>query len=406
MFSDARVFFAEIRQPQWHETVAARVSFSLLLLVLLAIPTFLLLISDTILFLYYCLYPLTAIVSLYLRYRGYDYYASLTMTLSVYGVVLWMSWLIGLSQVGELELWIIALLPLVLFDAKSRFTAGFLAILPVGFSISLDFLPESHSPLLPAERDFIAQMLKISIAAGAFSCIYYLHRQYVAIERTRTLENEFYSHTLNSIPMPIIIKDAITLDYVFYNNAAAMTFDLKPDLRHSNHTTFSESCAAAISRLDHEVLRGVTYHIEPDENLVHQTGLTWHFRTYRIPLELKSNGRRLLVTVSEDLRGVNLLLRRAAETQQLLGQIVQLSSPLLVRYDRASQKIRTIETEFLADQGAQAEILAYLDFFFSRTPISSAGQHTFRLGERHYLLFYGPKAAPSDLQGMVIALPN
>lgn len=401
MQSDARVLLAEIREPQWHETVAARVSFSLALLVFLAIPTFVLLVNDTSLLLYYSLYPVLVAFSLYLRYRRYDYWASLTMTLSVYGVVSWLAWLTGLSRVSELELWIVALLPLVLFDSSSRLTTGFLAVLPVGFSFSLGFLPPLHSPLLPAERDFIAQMLKISVAMGAFSCVYYLRRQYIAANEKRSLENEFYSHTLNSIPMPIIIKDAITLDYVFYNDAAAMTFDLRPGLRHSNQTTFSESCAAAVSRLDYEVLRSVTYHIEPDENLVHSTGLTWHFRTYRIPLELKSNGRRLLVTVSEDLRAVNLLLRRAEETQKLLNQVMELSAPLLVRYDHRQRKVHTVEAG--SPPSGHAELGAYLEFFFSRNPISTTGQHLFQLGAQRYLLFYGQGGA-GGVEGMVIAL--
>lgn len=401
MHSDARVFLAGVREPQWHETVAARVSFSLALLIFLAIPTFLLLVNDTSLLLYYSLYPVLVVFSLYLRYRRYDYWASLIMTLGVYGVVSWLAWLTGLSRVSELELWIVALLPLVLFDNSSRLTTGLLAVLPVGFSFSLGFLPESHSPLLPAERDFIAQMLKISVAMGAFSCVYYLRRQYIAADEKRSLENEFYSHTLNSIPMPIIIKDAITLDYVFYNDAAAMTFDLRPGLRHSNQTTFSESCAATVSRLDYEVLRSITYHIEPDENLVHSTGLTWHFRTYRIPLELKGNGRRLLVTVSEDLRAVNLLLRRAEETQKLLNQVMELSAPLLVRYDHLQRKVHTVEAG--SPSSGHGELGAYLEFFFSRNPISTTGQHIFQLGAQRYLLFYG-QGGSGDVEGMVIAL--
>ncbi|MFZ5628064.1 MAG: hypothetical protein ACOY5B_02975 [Spirochaetota bacterium] len=402
MPSDARIFLSEIRSPQWFETVPARVSFSLLLLVFLAIPTFLLLVHDARLLLYYSVYPVAALFSVQLRYKGRDYLSSLVMVLSVYGVVLWMCWLIGFSQVNELKLWIIALLPWVMFSEKQRITLGILSVMPVAFSLTLRFLPEVPSPLFPAEREFVAQMLKISVAMGAFSCVYYLRQQFTTAEKKRVLENEFYSNTLNNIPLPIIIKDGITLDYVFYNSAAALTFDLKPGYRHSNQTTFSEACAASISRIDHDVLRSVTYHIESDENLVHQTGLTWHFRTYRIPLELRSSGRRLLITISEDLRAINVLLRKAEETHATLTKLESLVSPLLIRYDRRAQKVHALHS---SAQAAHSDILAYLEFFFSRSPAQAAGgQHSFQLGNQRYLVCYGPVPHQEDMHGVVMAL--
>ncbi len=402
MPSDARIFLSEIRPQHWFETVPARVSFSLLLLVFLAVPTFLLLVNDARLLLYYSVYPVTALFSVYLRYKGRDYLSSLVMVLSVYGVVLWMCWLIGFTQVNELKLWIIALLPWVMFGEKYRLSMAVLSLLPVAFSLTLRYLPAAPSPLLPAEREFVAEMLKISVAMGAFSCVYYLRQQFTTAEKKRLLENEFYSNTLNSIPLPIIIKDGITLDYVFYNSAAALTFDLKPGYRHSNQTTFSENCAAALSRLDQDVLRSVTYHIEPDENLVHQTGLTWHFRTYRIPLELRSTGRRLLITVSEDLRAINVLLRKAEETHATLASLVSLLSPYLIRYDRRTQKVSVAQS---GTPDVPSDILTYLEFFFARNPAQSGGgQHTFQLGTQRYLLFYGYVPRQEDLHGVVIAL--
>jgi hypothetical protein len=404
MPSDARIFLSEIRSPQWFETVPARVSFSLLLLVFLAIPTFLLLVHDARLLFYYLVYPVAAVFSIYLRYKGRDYLGSLVLVLSVYGVVLWMCWIIGFSQINELELWIIALLPWVMFPEQQRITLGILSLIPVAFSLALRFLPEIPSPLFPAEREFVAQMLKISVAMGAFSCVYYLRQQFTAVEKKRVLENEFYSNTLNNIPLPIIIKDGITLDYVFHNSAAALTFDLKPGYRHSNQTTFSEACAAAVSRLDHDVLRSVTYHIESDENLVHQTGLTWHFRTYRIPLELRSSGRRLLITVSEDLRAIHVLLRKAEETRANLTRLESLVSPLLIRYDRRGQKAHALQSNA---QQVPSDILAYLEFFFSRTPAqTTGGQHSFQLGNQRYLICYGPVPRQEDLHGVVIALAS
>ncbi|HNA78983.1 MAG TPA: hypothetical protein PKM44_04290 [Turneriella sp.] len=402
MPSDARIFLSEIRPQHWFETVPARVSFSLLLLVFLAIPTFLLLVNDARLLLYYSIYPLTALFSVYLRYKGREYLSSLVMVLSVYGVVLWMCWLIGFAQVNELKLWIIALLPWVMFGESHRLSLAVLSLVPVTFSLTLRFLPEIHSPLFPAEREFVAQMLKISVGMGAFSCVYYLRQQFTTAEKKRILENEFYSNTLNNIPLPIIIKDGITLDYIFYNSAAALTFDLKPGYRHSNQTTFSETCAAAVSRIDHDVLRSVTYHIESDENLVHQTGLTWHFRTYRIPLELRSSGRRLLITVSEDLRAINILLRKAEETHSTLASIVSLVSPLLIRFDRRGQKVHTVQS---GTGDLPSDILAYLEFFFSRNQAqATGGQHSFELGNQRFLLCYGPVPRQEDLHGVVIAL--
>jgi len=402
MHTDARVFLSGARPEQWFETVPARVSLWLLSLVFLAIPTFLLLVNESWLLLYYAIYPVVTIFSLYLRYRGKEYLSSLVMVFSVYGVVLWLCWLIGFPQVHGLQLWIIALLPWVLFADQYRLSMAILSLLPVIFSLVMNYLPELPSPLFPAERGFVSHMLDLSVALGALSCVYYLRQQATTAEQQRLLENEFYSNTLNSIPLPIIIKDGITLDYILYNRAAAMTFDLKPDCPHSNQTTFSEACAAAVSRIDQEVLRSVTYHIEPDENLVHQTGLTWHFRTYRIPLELRSSGRRLLITVSEDLRAINVLLRKAEQTNATLSSITSLLSPLLLRYDRREQKVQTLLSQM---EGVQTDIVAYLEFFFARKPVPlSAGQHSFQLGNQRYLLCYGPVPQQEDLHGVVIAL--
>jgi hypothetical protein len=403
MSQDARIFLSEIRPQQWFETVPARVSFSQLLLVFLAIPTFLLLVHDSRLLLYYAIYPVTTLFSLYLRYRGKEYLSSLVMICSVYGVVLWLCWLIGFSQVHELQLWIIALLPWVIFSDKYRLTIVILSLLPVIFSLLMKYLPELSSPLFPAERGFVSQMLDFSVALGALSCVYYLRQQATTNEQKRLLENEFYANTLNSIPLPIIIKDGITLDYILYNRAAAMTFDLKPDCRHSNQTTFSEACAAAVSRLDHEAMRSVSYHIEPDENLVHQTGLTWHFRTYRIPLELKS-GRRLLITVSEDLRAIDLMLRRAEQAHTTLTAIISLLSPMLLRYERKSMKVNVAESN---PGEIPSDILAYLEFFFSRNqPQTAGGQHTFQLGGQRFLLCYGPIPRQEDLHAIIIKLQS
>lgn len=402
MASGARNFLSAIRPARWFETVPAKVSLSLLLLVTLAIPAFLLLVQEARLLLYYAGYPVAALFSFYLRYRGREHLSSVIMILSVYGVVFWMCWLIGFAQVNELKLWILALLPWVMFSEQQRISVTLLSLIPVALSLSLRFLPEIPSPLYPAEREFVAEMLKISVAVGAFSCVFYLRQQHTTTERKRVLENEFYSNMLNSIPLPIVIKDAITLDYVFFNSAAELTFDLQAGQRHSNQTTFTEACASAVSRLDHDVLRSVTYHVEPDESLVHQTGLTWHFRTYRIPLELRSSGRRLLMTLNEDLKAVNTILRRAEEAQRTLSGIMTLCSPLLVRYDGEKQKLFILAAPAGLPTG---EINAYLEFFFSRgLALPAAGQHSFQLGGTRYIVFYGQLAQDSDLHGMVLAL--
>lgn len=406
--SGANLFLRSRLVPQWFDSMQAKVGFSLLLLVFLAIPAFLLMVQNRYLLLYYFIYPVSASAGLYLHARGRTYLGSLVLVLSVYGVVVWMASLIGYARVTQLNWWIIALLPWVMFTERQRLGLYATSALPVLFSFAIPYLPPTESPLLPAEQDFIKQILRVSVALGAFSCIYYLRRFYLDSERLRVLENEFYSNTLNAIPLPIIIKDGITLDYIFFNQAAQLTYDLKPHSPNSNTTTFSESCAAAVSRLDQEVLRSVTYHIEPDENLVHQTGLHWHFRTYRIPLELSSSGRRLLITVSEDLRALNLVMRKAQENKELIAQVFHLLSPLFIHFASGIEKVTIANPaeQLSAWEGVEKELLAYLEFYLPRNPIPEGKHsltHRFSVSGKDYDLYYGRLPQARDVFGIVVA---
>jgi len=394
--------------PQWFESMQAKVGLSLLLLVFLAIPAFLLMVQNRYLLLYYLVYPVAASAGLYLHARGRTYSGSLVLVLSVYGVVVWMASLVGYARVTELNWWIIALLPWVMFTERQRFGLYATSALPVLFSFAIPYLPQTASPLLPAEQDFIKQILRVSVALGAFSCIYYVRRFYLDSERLRVLENEFYSNTLNAIPLPIIIKDGITLDYIFFNQAAQLTYDLKPRSPNSNTTTFSESCAAAVSRLDQEVLRSVTYHIEPDENLVHQTGLHWHFRTYRIPLELSSSGRRLLITVSEDLRALNLVMRKAQENKELIAQVFHLLSPLFIHFASGIEKVTIANPaeQLSAWEGIEKELLAYLEFYLPRNPVPEGKHslaHRFSVSGHEFDLYYSRLPQARDIFGIIVA---
>jgi hypothetical protein len=405
--SGANVFLRRRQTASWLDNPQAKVGFSLLLLVFLAIPAFLLMVQNKYLAIYYLVYPASASLGLYLRYRGKEYLGSIITVLSVYAVVVWMAVLVGFSQVERLNWWIIALLPWVMFTDKQRVGLWLTSALPLVFSFFLPLLQSPETPLLPAEQEFIRQILRISVALGAFSCIYFLRRHHFDSERLRVLENEFYSNTLNAIPLPIIIKDGITLDYIFFNQAAQLTYDLNPKTQNSNTTTFSESCAATVSRLDQEVLRSVTYHIEPDENLVHQTGLHWHFRTYRIPLELKSSGRRLLVTVSEDLRALNLVMRKAQENKEMIGQVFHLLSPLFIHFASGIEKVTIANpAEWLVQwEGLELEIIGYLEYYLPRHPVASdapVGAHRFPLAGRRFDLYCGQLPHSKDLFGLVI----
>lgn len=403
----ANLFLQRRHAPSWLDSIQAKVGFSLLLLVFLTIPAFLLMVQNRYLLWYYLIYPISASLGLYLLSRGKQYIASLIIVLSVYGVVVWLFSLIGFTPVVHLKWWIIALLPWVMFNEKQQAGLWFTSALPVAFSFVAPFLQSGGSVLLPAEQDFIRQILRISVALGAFICIYFLRQHYYASERLRVQENEFYSNTLNAIPLPIIIKDGITLDYVFFNQAAQLTYDLNPKVKNNNTTTFSESCATTVSRLDQEVLRSVTYHIEPDENLVHQTGLHWHFRTYRIPLELTSSGRRLLVTISEDLRALNLVMRKAQENKEMIGQVFHLLSPLFFHFALGIEKV-TIATpaEWLKPwQGLELEIISYLEYHLPRHPMGTddrAAPHRFPLAGRTFDLYYGALPQSGDIFGLVI----
>lgn len=401
-----RFLLAKRSAGQWTDAIQVKVGISLLLLVILAVPTFLLLLQNSALLLYYSFYPALTGLGLYLRYRGYEYLSSATIVLSVYAVVTGLAWLAGFDRVSLLSWWIIALLPWVMFSQKQRAGLAIMTILPVAFSFTVPYLPHYESPLLPAEREFVLQILRISVALGAFSCIYFLREKLHESEKLRVLENEFYHDSLHAIPLPIIIKDGITLDYIFFNQAAQLTYDLTPGAPNSNATTFSPSCAASVSRLDQEVLRSVTYHIEADENLVHQTGLHWHFRTYRIPLELKSSGRRLLINVSEDLRAIDHVLRKAQKSGELLDHVYQLISPVLFRLDIPTEKISFVYPESLSAPAPQlsAELENYLQYYLSRNhgmAATAPGYHNFTLGNRSFDLFFGYLNAGNTLTGVL-----
>ncbi len=401
-----RFLLSKRAERQWTDAIEVKVGFSLLLLVILAIPTFLLLVQNSILILYYLIYPPVPAFGLYLRYRGYAYLSSFLIVLSVYTVVSWMAWLAGFDRVSLLSWWIIALLPWVMFSQKQRAGLAILTILPLAFSFIVPYLPYYESPLLPAERDFILQILRISVGLIAFSCVYFLREKLHESERLRVLENEFYHDSLHAIPLPIIIKDGITLDFIFFNQAAQLTYDLKPGIANSNATTFSPSCAAAVSKLDQEVLRSVTYHIEADENLVHQTGLHWHFRTYRIPLELRSSRRRLLINVSEDLRAIDHVLRKAQKNGEILDHVYHLISPVLFRLDIPTEKITFVQPETLSNPALQlsAELENYLQYYLSRNHNHAAaapGYHNFTLGNRSFDLFFAYLNTGSALMGVL-----
>ena len=403
----ANLFLQRRHAPSWLDSIQAKVGFSLFLLVFLAIPAFLLMVQNKYLVLYYLIHPAIVSFGIYLLYRGKQYIGSLVIVLSVYAVFVWMASLVGFSQLTPLNWWIIALLPWVMFTEKQRAGLWFTTALPVVFSFALPYMPAGDSRLLPAEQDFIRQILRISVALGAFCCIYFLRSLYYQSERLRLQENEFYSNTLNAIPLPIIIKDGITLDYVFFNQAAQLTYDLNPKVKNNNTTTFSESCATTVSRLDQEVLRSVTYHIEPDENLVHQTGLHWHFRTYRVPLELKSSGRRLLICVSEDLRAIDHVLQKAQKNHEMLSHVYHVLSPLLFRFELGSNRLSYISPEShpQAEEEIPEELCRYLEYHLPRHHTQASekpGYHHFSLGERAYDLFYGYLSGGQELTCIVI----
>lgn len=396
----------------WTQNISAQVGFSLLLLVFLALPAFFLIVQKTHLIVYYLGYPILSSLGLYLISRGKRELGSVIIILSVYGVVAWLSWLIGFSDLNPLKWWIVALLPWVMLSGRNYLVLGIMTAMPVVFSLALPHLTTIPTQLLPAEQSFIRQILRISVALGAFSCVYFLRKYYLESAKLRTLENEFYSHALDAIPLPIIIKDGITLDFVFFNQAARLTYDLNPHQTNSNLTTFSESSAAAVSRLDLEVLRSVTYHIEPDENFVHTTGLHWHFRTYRVPLELESSGRKLLISVSEDLRAWNLITRKAEMNSEQLANIYKHLSPLLYRYDVRGERLQFVEPPQNLERetwlALKGDVSDYLQFYLARDASRDGAvlAHRFTHKNRQFQMYGGSSANTGTITGLVIPLPD
>ncbi|HRP68761.1 MAG TPA: hypothetical protein PLY93_04460, partial [Turneriella sp.] len=285
---------------QWFDDVASKVTLALFTLIVLAIPSFFLILQNKYLLLYYIAYPTTMGLALYLRTLKKECLSSIVTIIGVYGVVVWLAVLVDIKSISYLVWWIISLLPWVLFTEKQRVWLLLTAALPILFSFLSTSIPLPQSPILPAEQDFLRQMLHISVALGAFSCIYFLKSALNQSEKQRTLENELYNLCFNSIPLPVIIKDAITLEYIYFNTAAQMTFGLSQDRLYSNAILFSESCATHISLLDRDTLKTMAYHIESEERLEYiNSEIYWRFRTYRIPLLLQESRRRILLTVYE-----------------------------------------------------------------------------------------------------------
>jgi hypothetical protein len=408
--SDINFIFRQDQEISWMDSIQAKVAVSLILLVFLAIPGFFLMLQNASLILYYLVYPAMSALGLYLIYRGKKQWGSAVVTLSVYGVVAWMASLVGIATISKLNWWIISLLPWVMFEKHQRMGLITVSLIPIIFSFYAPYIPETASSLLPAEREFLRQILRISVALGAFSCLFFLRQAYYELKDRRRLENEFFSNTLNSIPLPIIIKDGITLDFLFFNTAAQLTYDLNPVAQNSNRSIFSESSAASISRLDQEVLRSITYHIEPDENLVHQSGLHWHFRTYRIPFQLHSNGRRLLISISEDLRALKLMTRRAEERNEILGLIFRLSSPLIVRFDRKTKTISVVNPSETMEswQAIKEGVTEYLERYLLQKGESltrSTDIHRFTLQNRRFDFYHALDENGAIIQGMVMEFP-
>ncbi|MBS0618907.1 MAG: hypothetical protein JSR44_12010 [Spirochaetes bacterium] len=392
------------RSLLWFDTLQAKVGFILLLLVFLAIPAFFLMVKNTMLVVYYLAYPVFSIFGLYLRARGREYLANTVTVTSVFGVVAWLAWLADMKYISPLSWWILTLLPWVMFTDKQRFGLFFYSALPLAWSFIALHVQLPTSPLLPAEREFTREILNLSVGLGAFSCIFFLRRQYLQSEESRQTEADFYTDTLHAIPLPIIIKDGITLDYLFFNEAARMTYDLNRNKLNTNATTFSASCSAAVSRLDHEVLRSITYHIEANENLVHQTGIHWHFRTYRIPLESKDNGRKLLIAISEDLRALDVVLRQAERNHKSLDAICRLMHPILFHYDLRENQLQFDEP--LANEGRSAihpALARYVEYYVPRLtqhlPITTL--HRFSVEDGDYIMFHAFVRERQQFSGVI-----
>jgi len=393
------------RSLLWSDTLQAKVGFILLLLVFLAIPAFFLMVKNTMLVVYYLAYPALSILGLYVRSRGKEYLANAITVTSVFGIVAWQAWLCDMKFVSPLNWWILTLLPWVMFTDKQRFGLFFYSAIPLVWSFIALHIPLPASPLLPAEREFTREILNLSVGLGAFGCIFFLRRQYLLSEAARKTEAEFYTDTLHAIPLPIIIKDGITLDYLFFNEAARMTYDLNRNRLNTNATTFSASCSAAVSRLDHEVLRSITYHIEANENLVHQTGIHWHFRTYRIPLEGKETGRRLLIAISEDLRALDVVLRQAERNHKSLDAICRLMCPLLFHYDLRENQVRFDEP--LPQDGRipiDPALVRYVEYYVPRLSehLPSTTLHRFSVDDGDYLMFHAFAREGQRLSGVIV----
>jgi len=396
--------FATSAEERWHSKVHARVGITLVLLVFLAIPTFFIILQKSQLVYYYLLYPAFASLGLWLMARGKSYVGSIVLVLSIYGVVMWLSWHIGILEVNRLKWWIIALLPWVMFDESRRITTFFLSALPVVFSFFTHYLPINHAMLLPAEQDFLRQILRVSVAIGAFSCIYFLRKAYYEAHRTQSVQSEFNTRILDAIPLPLIIKDGITLEYIFFNEAAQLTFDLKKKILNTNHTTFSPETAASITRVDHEVLKTGGYHVKPDETFLHTTGIQWMFRTYRIPVELKASERRLLIFIAEDLLALDLVTRRAAQDRASLDEIRGFLNPVLFHFTPETGALSFPLSENDLRESAAEKILGeYLEFTLTRLSAENGNpMQSFSLSGRTYRMFLD-QSQNKHWSGLIIA---
>ncbi|MBV6493130.1 MAG: hypothetical protein LDLANPLL_01145 [Turneriella sp.] len=281
------------------DSIAIKVTFALFTLILLAIPSFFFIFKNISLLAYYAVYPLLLTLGLYLRFRKKEYLSGLVTIVGVYAVVFWISILSNIQQTSHLMWWIISLLPWVLFTDRQKVGLVVTALLPIVFSFFIGEINLPKSPLVPAEQDFVRRLLYISVAVGAFACIFFQRQSLSAIEHARAEENDFLVTAFETIPFPILVKDGITLEIISFNSAAKDIFGLSPEKTYSNTDIFTARSAAAVSVLDNETMQSMAYHVEEKEHLESISGMHLYLRSSRIPLILKKSGRRLLFWVFE-----------------------------------------------------------------------------------------------------------
>jgi len=288
---------------------------------------------------YYAIFPPLVILAFIFHLKGRTYLSSLLLVLSTYAVYVWFSWLLHFSHYLILHWVVVAVMPFVIFSLSRWKTIGILSLSAISMLVIFSWLRKNtQSSLFEGEQARLFDLLTLVTGLGAFMFVFFLKRDYEGKYRQLNEEQSFFQQMFDSIPLPIIIKDGITLEYLYYNTAAELTFGIPHGDKITNNDVFISLSASSISQLDRQTLLKGGTSLQQEEIMVMKDGLQWTFRSYRLPLTVSFLKRTFLLHMTEDLHASTFNQKKQARLDAL--NLVFEKFPLLVfKIDFAKDQI-------------------------------------------------------------------